>query len=365
MTNEFETVDGMPVYYGGDFNDSDCEDPRDIAYEDWVEWCDFSAPDGFCGFFLDDGEARLPVTECAPVMVVGETTASVRLQQDSWDTSVSVGDIGTVETAEGFPVVNGGNYDEADYKDPRNEFETVDGMPVYYGGDLNDSDCEDPRDIDYEAWVDWCDLDTPERYCGVVPDDGETQLPVTDCASVMMEGDMAEPIRLRQDSWDASVSVANIDSGPVLDFLSPETVWGEGMELHMEREDSRTNDFQELPRDSSGPSCDLGVTGRGEPNILSQDNVVAILDVKVRSDMLCLLNCSCPGNSVRLPVVGGPHWMGMAHSRGAFWDPGGVCMPRLMVCCDCLALYRNILLCDHGHVFARPVSEVYWLLENN
>ena len=29
-----ETVDGMPVYYGGDFNDSDCEDPRDLAYED-------------------------------------------------------------------------------------------------------------------------------------------------------------------------------------------------------------------------------------------------------------------------------------------------------------------------------------------
>ena len=74
-------------------------------------------------------------------------------------------------------------------------------------------------------------------------------------ASVMMEGDMAKPIRLRQDSWDASVLVADIDSGPVLDFLSPET---EGMERLMEREDSRTNDFQELPRDSSGLSCDFG-----------------------------------------------------------------------------------------------------------
>ena len=27
---------GMPVYYGGDFGDSDCEDPRDLAYEDWL-----------------------------------------------------------------------------------------------------------------------------------------------------------------------------------------------------------------------------------------------------------------------------------------------------------------------------------------
>ena len=59
----------------------------------------------------------------------------------------------------------------------------------------------------------------------------------------------------------------------------------------------------------------------------------------MRSGMLCLLNFSCPGNSVQLPVVGGLHWMGMAHSWGAVWDPGGV--------------------------FGRPVSEGYWLLENN
>ena len=35
--NDFETVDGMPVFYGGDFNDSVCEDPRDLAYEDWLD----------------------------------------------------------------------------------------------------------------------------------------------------------------------------------------------------------------------------------------------------------------------------------------------------------------------------------------
>ena len=44
ILNEFETVNGMPVYYGGDLHDSDCEDPRDLAYTDWVDWCDFSGP---------------------------------------------------------------------------------------------------------------------------------------------------------------------------------------------------------------------------------------------------------------------------------------------------------------------------------
>ena len=43
--NEFETVDGMPVYYGGDLYDSDWEDPRDLAYADWVDRCDFNAPE--------------------------------------------------------------------------------------------------------------------------------------------------------------------------------------------------------------------------------------------------------------------------------------------------------------------------------
>ena len=173
---------------------------------------------------------------------------------------------------------------------------------------------------------------------GFIPDDGETQLPVIDCTSVLSEGDMAEPLRLRQDSWDASVSGADVNSDLLLDFLKPETDRGIGIQLHMERILGLTL----LPRDSSDPSGDLGPTGSGEPNIWSQVNVVAISDVRLRSGMLCLLNFSCPGNSVRLPVVGAPHWIDMAHLRGAVWDPGGVCKPRLVLCCDCLCL---IALC--------------------
>ena len=46
ILNEFETVDGMPVYYGGDLYDSDWEDPRDLAYADWVDWYNLNAPEG-------------------------------------------------------------------------------------------------------------------------------------------------------------------------------------------------------------------------------------------------------------------------------------------------------------------------------
>ena len=215
--------------------------------------------------------------------------------------------------------------------------------------------------------MDWGDFNAPDGYRGFFPFDEKAQLPVTDCASVMVVADNKDP-------WEASVSVADIDPGtPVMDYMRPETVRGEGMKPPMVREDSRNNDFQEFPWDSSGLSCDLGVTGSIEPDIWSQDNVVAVSDVRVRSGMLCLLNFTCPGNSVRLPVVGGPHWMGMAHLWGVVWDLGGECMPRLRVCCDflCLiALFRTILLCDHGQscfffFFAHPGSERYWVLENN
>ena len=104
-------------------------------------------------------------------------------------------------------------------------------MPVYYGGDLNDSDCENPGDIDYETWVDWCDSDTPDRYCGFSPDDEETQLPVIICATVLRGRDMDEPLRLRLDSWDASVSVTDINSDPVVDLWTPDTVRWDGIAL--------------------------------------------------------------------------------------------------------------------------------------
>ena len=110
-----------------------------------------------------------------------------------------------VETVEGIPVDYSGDYDDSDYKDPQNEFETMDGMPVYYGGDLNDSDCEDPLILLTKiGWIGvfltlHMDIVGFSRMTG-----GGGQLPVTDRSSMMVEEEMAEPIRLRQDSWDAS-----------------------------------------------------------------------------------------------------------------------------------------------------------------
>ena len=49
IRNEFETINGMPVYYGGDFDDSDeseLEDPYSLAYAEYVDQYNFDAPEG-------------------------------------------------------------------------------------------------------------------------------------------------------------------------------------------------------------------------------------------------------------------------------------------------------------------------------
>ena len=49
IRNEFETFNGMPVYYGGDLYDSDesdWEDPYDLVYAEYVDQYNFDAPEG-------------------------------------------------------------------------------------------------------------------------------------------------------------------------------------------------------------------------------------------------------------------------------------------------------------------------------
>ena len=48
--NDFETIHGMPIYYGRDLNESDSETPGDNDYDTWEDWCDSDIWDRYCGF---------------------------------------------------------------------------------------------------------------------------------------------------------------------------------------------------------------------------------------------------------------------------------------------------------------------------
>ena len=141
--NDFETVDGMSVYYGGDFNDSDCEDPRDLAYEDWYN---FNTPEGCCVDLPEKRDDRLPNAMCSAVMMVGAVAQPTHGRHDWLATSVPMMDIGITVPVGNIPLTGYDTPTGAESADPRTNFKTGQSMPVYYKGDLNGSDYE-PRGI--------------------------------------------------------------------------------------------------------------------------------------------------------------------------------------------------------------------------
>ena len=146
MLNEIET----PVHYGGDLCDSDWEDPRDLAYAAWMDWCDFSTPDKDDVDFPDREDTGLPKAVDVAVMMVGEMASPGYESQEVSSCSLPAADVRVAEpvmdvliVGQDVPVVTE-SPDHMHTFDPDilNTFETVGGMPIYYGGDLNDSDCE-------------------------------------------------------------------------------------------------------------------------------------------------------------------------------------------------------------------------------
>ena len=174
IINEFETVNGMPVYYGGDLYDSDWEDPRDLACANWMDWCDFNTPEDYGADLPDREDTGLPKAVDVTVMMVSKVASPGYEHQELSSCSLPAADMVIAEPVadvlivrQDVPVV-AESPDHMNTFDPDllNTFETVNKMPVYYGGDFNDSDCESVGDHDLDTWEDGCDSDLRNRYYG-------------------------------------------------------------------------------------------------------------------------------------------------------------------------------------------------------
>ena len=65
--------------------------------------------------------------------------------------------------------------------------------------------------------MDSCEFHAPEESNFSVLEDGEAPLPVSKGTAATDVEESAKPVKLQQDSWCASVSGVDIDSGPVVD----------------------------------------------------------------------------------------------------------------------------------------------------
>ena len=156
IRNEFETVDGMPVYYGGDLydsDDSDWEDPRDLAYAEYVDRYKFDAPEGFELKVFDRSKAV-----DVPVMMVGEVTGPGYVRQKLSSCLLPEADMVCAEPVADILTVGHDVPGVVESPIHQNSCQTDGGgVAFYYEGDLNDSDCGSVGDQELDTWEDWCD----------------------------------------------------------------------------------------------------------------------------------------------------------------------------------------------------------------
>ena len=155
IRDEFETIYGMPVYYGGDLCDSDesdCEDPYDIAYAEEVEQYNFDALEGMelKGFMrLKGPDESVMLSERTVSTHVCPASSSYRRRE--------------LDTVGMEPVADLFNErhdvpDAAVSPNRRSCSETYGGgTALYYEGDISDSDCGSVEDRERDTWEDWCD----------------------------------------------------------------------------------------------------------------------------------------------------------------------------------------------------------------
>ena len=99
---------------------------------------------------------------------------------------------------------------------------------------------------------------------------------------------------------------ADIDPGPLMDFLGPSVV-----EVPWRWRILGFRTFRSAPGASCDTSGDVDVAYTMGTDMWAPETVVVRSGKGVRSGVMCLLGFNCQWNSVRLPVVFGPHLLGI------------------------------------------------------
>ena len=92
------------------------------------------------------------------------------------------------------------------------------------------SDYEDPRDLFRDKWLGLCEH-APDGSYFAVPEFGQASSLVSGYMPGIDVEVSVTPVRLQQDSGDASVSAVDVTSGPEVDFLDPPCCQDSGMQL--------------------------------------------------------------------------------------------------------------------------------------
>ena len=202
--NNLETVDGMPIY-GGDLYDSDesdWEDPCDLAYAEYVERYNLDAPEGMelLVFERSKGpdESVMMVDEVTGFGYVHQTSSSSPLLEADTVCTKPVADVLTV--MHDVPDVAG----SPNCRSPSEAYGG--GAALYYEGDISDSDCGSVEDRERNTWEDLCNSAFRNGYSRFALDSEDPLPPVVFSDKLFWDEDIAEPSGMLSDNEDIPVS---------------------------------------------------------------------------------------------------------------------------------------------------------------
>ena len=199
-------------------DESDWEDPCDIAYAEYVDLYNFDVPEGM---ELKVFERSKVANE--PVLMVGDVTDSGHVHQTLSSCSLVEADMVSKE-----PV--------ADILTVGHEVPKVAGSPIrwssgetdggwaalYYEGDISDSYWGSDEDRERDTWEDWCDSAFRDGYGGFPPDTDDPLPPVVFNNKLFRDEDIAEPSRMLPDCGDVPISALQVFADTIVPLVPPD-----------------------------------------------------------------------------------------------------------------------------------------------
>ena len=300
-----EIIDGVTVYYGlfGDLCDSDesnWDDPYDIASAEYVDQYNFDVPEGmdlivfercrgpYGSELLEDVGTGL--THVCQTMLRGPQgeldTVDIDPLADDFEDELYV------TAAAVSPNVRGGS----------GVFEY--GTNLNEEGDVGSSDDGLIVDRERNTWVDWCDS-TFRNGLGTFPSDADGPHPM-----------VVFPDELFSDEVWADMSVSVCEEVPVLAFKDD-----------LISQDERTGEVSGF----SLLMCNLRILHGNSDMGLSYGD----------TKWFCVLSSADAGGANDSDMATGLGGQSLDHWRGVIWDPGIVGQQCIRVCYDCLCLIRS------------------------
>ena len=243
----FETIDGMTVYYGSnlcDSDESDWDDPYDIASAEYVEQYNFDVAEGMDLMVFE--RCRGPY---GSEMLEDEGTGLAHVCQTSL--SYPQGELDTFVTAGAVPPNVRSGSEIYDY-----------GTVLSEEGDVSDSDDWSIEDHERNSWVNWCNSVFRNRF-SIFPSDADDPQPMVVFSDKLFSDEVLAdtPVSVHEEMPMLALQVVRDEGVPLVPPVIDQTV--RRIKDELISEDKRMDEVSVFPLPIYDPPIHSGTLDMG------------------------------------------------------------------------------------------------------